>query len=144
MFGREVAGLVDMSTATLVSSERLVNPKTIPCRKCYGTGIVGYVYAGGRCFACGGSGRRRDRSCVVREVRHTFFVPEGMDINLEVNTNDRSAAPQESAPVAAPEQGDSHRGGAQCIEAPRSPCYPHLVGLPWSEQLRIRALQRDL
>lgn len=133
-----------MSTATLVSSERLVNPKTIPCRKCYGTGIVGYVYAGGRCFACGGSGRRRDRTCVVREVRHTFFVPEGMEINLEVNTNSRSAASQESAPETAPEQGGSHSGGAQRIEAPRTPCSPHLIGLSWTEQAYLRALQRDM
>jgi hypothetical protein len=133
-----------MGNATLISSERLVHPKTILCRKCSGTGRVGYAYAGGRCFACGGSGRRRDRTRVVREVRHTFFVPEGVDINLEVYPKDRSAASQESAPVTAPEQGDSHSGGASGVEAPRPPCSPHLVGLTWQEQLYIRALQRDL
>lgn len=135
--------MMDMEAATVVTSERLVNPKIVPCPRCKAKGRVPFARAGGRCFRCGGSGYLRDRQQVVKEVRCTLLLPTNSPLEIKVG----AAAPQESAPVVVPTQEEMHSGGGTLAsspnEAPRSSCEPHLVGLSWTEQARLRALQRD-
>lgn len=77
---------MDTMNCTIVKSTRRVHPLTIVCTRCSGEGFIPrYSYkAKGRCFACGGSGRRRDRDQVIEETRLTIFAPVGLSVVTKV------------------------------------------------------------
>lgn len=111
-----------MSEVTVTTSTRKVHPLTLVCDRCHGAGFIArYAYkAKGRCFGCGGTGRKRDRDQVIEETRFTIHAPVGLSVIAKVVPSPDVV----SRPVAVP----------------RSP-QNILAGLPWAEQARIRAMQ---